>query len=63
MYASVDMPIGPLEYNNTIFLYLLSTELTEMDSQKEEVFKLEQELADAEHKLRLESGKGKGISP
>jgi len=34
-----------------------------MDSQKEEVFKLEQELADAEHKLRLESGKEEGISP
>lgn len=43
--------------------YLLSTELTEMDSQKEEVFKLEQELADAEHKLRLENGKGEGILP
>lgn len=55
-----------LDHLNTTIqysFYLLSTELTEMDSQKEEVFKLEQELADAEHELRLESGKGEGISP
>ena len=40
---------------------ILSTELTEMDGQKEEVSKLEQELADAEHRLRLESDKEEGM--
>ena len=37
-----------------------SIELMEMDSQKDEVSKLEKELADIEHKLKLERDKDKG---
>ena len=37
-----------------------STELMEMDSQKDEVSKLEKELADIEHQLKLERDKDKG---
>lgn len=37
-----------------------SIELMEMDSQKDEVSKLEKELADIEHQLKLERDKDEG---